>query len=79
MDLPHIFESFYSSSDVMQHSSGAAGYQKRGMGLGLAIVKHFVDLHGGDVHVTTGPQGSAFTVTIPLEKPVTAVRPDQPT
>ncbi|MCE5276498.1 MAG: ATP-binding protein [Planctomycetaceae bacterium] len=77
-DLPHIFDSFFSTGDVMKHSSGQSGYQKRGMGLGLTIVKYFVELHGGDVHVTTGPQGSTFTVTIPLERPASSLRPTTP-
>jgi len=68
-DLPHIFEPFYGTADVMKHSSGSAGYQKRGIGLGLTIVRHFVELHGGSVHVSTTPSGSTFTVTIPVEPP----------
>ncbi len=68
-DLPHVFDPFYSTKDVMKHSSGDVGYQKRGMGLGLAIVRHFVELHGGSVHVTTSDKGSAFTVTIPVRPP----------
>lgn len=64
-DLPHIFDPFYSTSDVFKHSSGDIGYQKRGMGLGLAIVRHFVELHGGTIHVSTCRTGSVFTVTIP--------------
>ncbi|MCE5328138.1 MAG: HAMP domain-containing protein [Planctomycetaceae bacterium] len=77
-DLPHIFDSFFSTGDVMKHSSGQSGYQKRGMGLGLTIVKYFVELHSGDVHVTTGPHGSTFTVTIPLERPASSLRPTTP-
>ncbi|MBT3198467.1 MAG: HAMP domain-containing protein [Phycisphaerales bacterium] len=66
-DLPHVFDPFYSTRDVMKHSSGDIGYQKRGMGLGLAIVRHFVEMHGGTVHVTTSDKGSVFSVTIPVE------------
>jgi signal transduction histidine kinase len=65
-DLPHVFDPFYSTRDVMKHSSGDIGYQKRGMGLGLAIVRHFVEMHGGTVHVTTSTKGSVFTITIPV-------------
>ncbi len=68
-DMPHIFEPFYSGGDVMKHSSGRVGYEKRGMGLGLAIVRHFVELHGGTVSVTSTPHGSTFTVTLPMEPP----------
>ena len=65
-DLPHVFDPFYSTRDVMKHSSGDTGYQKRGMGLGLAIVRHFVEMHNGTVNVTTSPEGSVFTVTVPI-------------
>jgi len=69
-DLPHVFDPFYSTRDVMKHSSGdTGGYQKRGMGLGLAIVRHFVEMHGGTVHVATSAEGSVFTITIPVEPP----------
>lgn len=66
-DLPHIFEPFYSTADVLKHSSGTAGYQKRGMGLGLAIVKRFVELHKGTVHVASDADGTVFTISIPAE------------
>ena len=68
-DLPHIFEPFFGTADVMKHSSGSVGYQKRGIGLGLTIAKRFVDLHHGSLHVSSGPQGSVFTVSIPQEPP----------
>ena len=68
-DLPHIFDPFYSTADVLKHSSGDMGYQKRGMGLGLAIVRHLVELHGGTVYVSTSPAGSTFTATIPCVPP----------
>jgi signal transduction histidine kinase len=67
-DLPHIFEPFYSGGDEMQHSSGAEGDAK-GVGLGLAIVRNFVEMHGGEVNVSSGPHGSVFTVTVPIEPP----------
>ncbi|MBN1943139.1 MAG: sensor histidine kinase [Phycisphaerae bacterium] len=66
-DRPHIFEPFYSGSDVLRHSTGKSGYGKRGMGLGLAIVKHFVDLHGGTIEFTTRPSGTTFIVQLPIE------------
>ena len=37
------------------------------MGLGLAVVKHFVEMHHGAVHVSTGPEGSTFTVILPID------------
>jgi signal transduction histidine kinase len=66
-ELPHIFKPFYTGKDVMKHSTGWSGYQKRGMGLGLAVVKHFLELHGGTIDVQTGPGGSTFTIEIPAQ------------
>ena len=68
-DMKNIFNPFFSTMDVMKHSSGAIGYQKRGMGLGLAVVKHFTEMHGGSVHVTTSSDGSTFAVTLPVGGP----------
>ena len=65
-ELPHIFEPFFSGTDVLTHSTGDAGYLKRGIGLGLTIVKYFVELHGGTVHVSTGAWGTIFTVEMPI-------------
>jgi len=68
-DLPYIFNPFFSTGNVMKHSSGAIGYQKRGMGLGLAVVKHFMEMHGGTVTVESGPEGCAFTLHLPIGSP----------
>jgi signal transduction histidine kinase len=66
-ELPRLFQPFYSGSDVLTHSTGETGYQKRGIGLGLAIVRHFAELHHGTVHVSSSPTGATFSVTIPIE------------
>jgi signal transduction histidine kinase len=57
-DQAQLFQSFYRGSNVGTTS---------GTGLGLAIVKKSVDLHGGEVTVTSAVGvGTMFTVTIPL-------------
>jgi signal transduction histidine kinase len=54
-DLPRIFEPFYTT-------------RSKGTGLGLAICRQILDTHGGTIRVaTTGPQGTAIEVRIPLE------------
>ncbi len=41
--------------------------QRRGTGLGLSIVRSFVELHGGEVVVTDGPdRGASFVCRIPV-------------
>lgn len=68
-DLPNIFNPFYSTGDVLKHTSGSIGETKHGMGLGLAVVKHFVEMHHGSIAVTTSSEGTTFTVTLPIRPP----------
>lgn len=77
-DYPRLFQPFYSGSDVMTHSTGDVGYQKRGIGLGLAIARHFVELHHGTMSVSSSPMGSTFSFTIPIQPPA-PYNPPQPT
>lgn len=72
-DLPHIFDSGFSSLDTRHHSSGDYEFRKRGPGLGLAIVRKFTDLHGGELQVETEPgQGTRVSVTLPRRRGATA-------
>jgi two-component system sensor histidine kinase MprB len=56
-DLPHIFERFYRAP---------AARAQPGAGLGLAIVGSIAQANNGNVHVQTGPDGSTFTITLPM-------------
>ncbi len=59
-DLPHIFDRFYQAD-----SANTRRYE--GSGIGLALVKELVELHGGEIGVTSTPgQGTTFTVRLPL-------------
>ena len=58
--LPHIFERF-------QQADGSASRTHEGTGLGLALVKELVELHGGDIRVSsTYGNGTMFTVELPI-------------
>jgi signal transduction histidine kinase/FixJ family two-component response regulator len=58
--LPRAFEPF-----VQADTSNTRSYP--GLGLGLAIVRHLVELHGGQIGVTSEGRGhgATFTVTLP--------------
>ncbi|MBA3774768.1 MAG: response regulator [Ramlibacter sp.] len=58
--LPHIFELFVQAERAPDRSQG-------GLGIGLALVKALVELHGGQVHATSGgdSQGSEFVIGLP--------------
>lgn len=59
-DQAQLFNSFHRASNVGTIS---------GTGLGLAIVKKSVDLHGGNIKVSSEVGvGTTFTVTLPLNK-----------
>ena len=60
--LEHLFERFYRVESSRSKATG-------GTGLGLAIVKSIVDLHHGQVTVTSDDDETAFTVTLPTAQP----------
>jgi PAS domain S-box-containing protein len=61
-ELPRIFERFH-------RVNGSRGRTQEGSGIGLALVRELVRLHGGTVRVESElGGGSAFTVSIPLDK-----------
>lgn len=59
--LPFLFDRFYRVDRARERSSGSTG-------LGLAIVQKIVRLHDGTVEVSSSPEGTVFTVTLPGQK-----------
>lgn len=60
LELPHIFEAFYRSPEVV-------AAQIRGTGLGLAVAKYIAEEMGGRLSVTSElGVGSVFTLHLPV-------------
>lgn len=56
-DLEHIFDRFYQ----------VEGQEYQGTGIGLALVKELVDLHQGDISVSSEEGvGSMFSISLPI-------------
>ena len=61
-DIAHIFDRFYRVDKARSRATG-------GTGLGLSIVRQMVQLHDGEITVTSAAnEGSVFTVTLPIRK-----------
>jgi signal transduction histidine kinase len=60
-ELPKMFSRFFRANNALKDEVG-------GTGLGLSIAKSFVELHGGDMWVTSELDvGSTFSFTLPIE------------
>ena len=63
-ELESVFERFKQADASSTRKAG-------GTGLGLAITKHLVELHNGNIEVSSNlGQGSTFKITIPSADPV---------
>ena len=61
-ELPHMFERFHRIEN-------AAGRTHEGTGIGLSLVHELVQLHGGEINVSSAEgEGSIFSVRIPTGK-----------
>ncbi|MFO8012093.1 MAG: HAMP domain-containing sensor histidine kinase [Phycisphaerae bacterium] len=58
-ELPHIFDEFFRGREAKETFA-------HGTGLGMTIIRRVVEMHGGDIDVTSAPgQGTEFVVTFP--------------
>ena len=61
-DLPHLFDRFYQARQSVAPATGEGG-----RGLGLAIVKRIVELHRGELQISSQPgQGTQVRLCLPL-------------
>ncbi len=61
-DLPHLFDRFYQARQNVAPATGEGG-----KGLGLAIVKRIVELHLGELTISSEPgSGTQVGIRLPL-------------
>jgi two-component system phosphate regulon sensor histidine kinase PhoR len=58
-DQPRIFEKFFRGSNLSASIPGT--------GLGLSIVKTIVEKHHGRIWLESSPQGTTFSVILPIK------------
>lgn len=64
-ELPKIFDRYFQAQNQVEGAKGS--------GIGLNMVKEYVELHGGEVMVTSKVnEGSVFTLSIPMDLQPTA-------
>jgi len=59
--LERVFERFCRAEPSRSREAGGAG-------LGLSIVKRVVELHGGNVTISTSTEGTSVVVTLPVDE-----------
>src|SRR5690606_23414936 len=60
--VPYIFDRFYQVDDSYTRKT-------QGTGIGLALTKELIELHGGEVEVSSTPgKGTCFTFTLPVRQ-----------
>ncbi|HEY0333594.1 MAG TPA: PAS domain S-box protein [Stenotrophomonas sp.] len=71
--LPHVFDRFRQADASTTRRVG-------GLGLGLSISRQLIDLHGGWLGASSAGegQGATFTLVLPYQHGVSAVRPQEP-
>jgi signal transduction histidine kinase len=57
--LPRVFDLFVQGERTLDRRTG-------GLGIGLTLARRLVELHGGTIEAHSSPQGSTFTVRLPL-------------
>jgi signal transduction histidine kinase len=58
-DQPFVFDKFFRSNNISADVPGT--------GLGLSIVKSIVDKHHGRIWLESSPDGTTFTVILPVK------------